>query len=101
MALGKTIELDEDGTIHLSFAPQYYHKILKAYNMDKCNSSTTPGNNKPPIAAQPLDKEQHSIYKTAVGQLVRVSQLRVDLSCAVKELSHALQRPDNKDLKNL
>eukprot|EP00971_Amphidinium_carterae_P155955 3091764-Amphidinium_carterae.2 len=53
--------------------------------MDKCNPSTTPGNKEPPIAAQPLDKEQHSMFRTAVGQLLWVSQLRVDISFAVKE----------------
>eukprot|EP00971_Amphidinium_carterae_P243152 4828645-Amphidinium_carterae.4 len=74
--LGKTIELQDDGTIHFSFAPQYHHKILKAYNMDKCNPSTTPGNKKPPIAAQPLDKEHYSMYRTAVGQLLGVTTTR-------------------------
>eukprot|EP00971_Amphidinium_carterae_P100422 1986179-Amphidinium_carterae.1 len=69
--------------------------------MEKRNPSTIPGNKKPPIAAQPLDKEQHSMFKTAVGQLLWVSQLRVDISFAVKELSRALQQPDNEHLKNL
>eukprot|EP00971_Amphidinium_carterae_P027263 537174-Amphidinium_carterae.4 len=32
--LGKTIELQEDGTILLSFAQQYCNKILRMYNMD-------------------------------------------------------------------
>eukprot|EP00971_Amphidinium_carterae_P010909 215268-Amphidinium_carterae.1 len=50
--------------------------------MEKCNSSTVPGNKKPPIGAQPLDKEQHSMFRTAVGQLLWVSQLRVDISFA-------------------
>eukprot|EP00971_Amphidinium_carterae_P270998 5377734-Amphidinium_carterae.2 len=48
--LGKTIEQQDDGTIHLSFAQRYYNKILKAYSMDKRNPSTTPGNKKPLIA---------------------------------------------------
>eukprot|EP00971_Amphidinium_carterae_P111668 2211454-Amphidinium_carterae.1 len=46
--------------------------------MEKRNPSTVPGNKKPPIAAQLLDKEQHSMFRTAVGQLLWVSQLRVD-----------------------
>eukprot|EP00971_Amphidinium_carterae_P263863 5235072-Amphidinium_carterae.2 len=46
-----------------------------------------PGNKKPPIAAEPLDKEQHSIS--------------ADIAFAVKELSRSLQQPDNEDLKNL
>eukprot|EP00971_Amphidinium_carterae_P243088 4827113-Amphidinium_carterae.1 len=69
--------------------------------MEKCNPSSIPGNKKPPITGQPVDKEQHSMYRTAVGQLVWVSQLRVDIAYAVKELSRSLQQPDNEDLKNL
>eukprot|EP00971_Amphidinium_carterae_P168408 3336692-Amphidinium_carterae.1 len=41
------------------------------------------------------------MIRTAVGQLLWVSQLRVDIAFAVKELSRALQQPDNEDLKNL
>eukprot|EP00971_Amphidinium_carterae_P348939 6490753-Amphidinium_carterae.3 len=86
--LGKTIELMDNGTINLCFSSQYFNKILKAYNLEKCKPSTVPGNKKPPIAAEPLDKEQHSMYRTAVGQLLW-------------ELSRSLQQPDNEDLKNL
>eukprot|EP00971_Amphidinium_carterae_P008362 165013-Amphidinium_carterae.1 len=69
--------------------------------MEKCSPSSVPGSKKPPIVGQPIDKEQHSMYRTAVGQLLWVSQLRVDIAYAVKELSRALQQPDNEDLKNL
>eukprot|EP00971_Amphidinium_carterae_P124904 2474322-Amphidinium_carterae.1 len=99
--LGKTIELQDDGSIQLFFSTEYCNKILKPYKMEKCNASTVPGNKKPPIEAQPLDKEQHSMFRTAVEQLLWVSQLRVDIAFAVKELSRALQQPDNEDLKNL
>eukprot|EP00971_Amphidinium_carterae_P008285 163505-Amphidinium_carterae.1 len=68
--LGKTIELQDDGSMQLFFSTEYYNKILKPYNMEKCKSSTAPGNKKPPIAAQALDKEQHSMFRTAVGQLL-------------------------------
>eukprot|EP00971_Amphidinium_carterae_P126059 2497367-Amphidinium_carterae.2 len=68
--LGKKIELMNNGTINLSFSPQYFNKILKMYNLEKCKPSTVQGNKKPPIAAEPLDKEQHSMYRTAVGQLL-------------------------------
>eukprot|EP00971_Amphidinium_carterae_P007849 155468-Amphidinium_carterae.1 len=63
--LGKTIELMDNGTINLSLSQQYYNKILKAYNLEKCKPSTVPGNKKPPITVEPLDKEQHSMYRTA------------------------------------
>eukprot|EP00971_Amphidinium_carterae_P251207 4986634-Amphidinium_carterae.1 len=61
--LCKSIELQQDGTIHLSFSPQYYGKILKPHNMEKCNASTTPGSKKPLIKSTPLHKEQHSQYR--------------------------------------
>eukprot|EP00971_Amphidinium_carterae_P068760 1361587-Amphidinium_carterae.1 len=82
---GKTIELMDNGTINLSFSKQYFNKILKAYNLEKCKPSTIPGNKKPPIAAEPLTKEQHSMYRTAVGQLLWVSQLRADIDFAVTQ----------------
>eukprot|EP00971_Amphidinium_carterae_P105689 2092931-Amphidinium_carterae.1 len=41
------------------------------------------------------------MFRTAVEQLLWVSQLRVDIAYAVKELSRALQQPDNEHLKNL
>eukprot|EP00971_Amphidinium_carterae_P342030 6481163-Amphidinium_carterae.3 len=91
--LGKTLELMDKGTINLSFSPQYYYnktKILKAYNLEKCKPSTVPGNKKPPIAAEPLDKEQHSMDRTAVGQLLWLSKLRADIALAEKELNRSL-----------
>eukprot|EP00971_Amphidinium_carterae_P233502 4634054-Amphidinium_carterae.3 len=86
--LGKTMELMDN---------VYFNKFLRAYNFEKCKPSTVPGNKKPPIAAEPLDKEHHSMYRTAVGQLLWVSQLRADIAFAVKELSRSLQPPDNED----
>eukprot|EP00971_Amphidinium_carterae_P250120 4965299-Amphidinium_carterae.1 len=38
--LRETIELQDDGSIQLFFSTEYYNKILKPYNMEKCNSST-------------------------------------------------------------
>eukprot|EP00971_Amphidinium_carterae_P218347 4333880-Amphidinium_carterae.1 len=35
--LGKTIELQQDGSIQLFFTSEYYNKILKPYKMEKCN----------------------------------------------------------------
>eukprot|EP00971_Amphidinium_carterae_P293589 5828772-Amphidinium_carterae.1 len=63
--LGKTIELQQDGSIQLFFTPEYYNKILKPYKMEKCHPSSIPGSKKPPIVGQPIDKEQHSMYRTA------------------------------------
>eukprot|EP00971_Amphidinium_carterae_P348266 6490407-Amphidinium_carterae.7 len=99
--LGKTIELMDNGTINLSFSVQHYNKIMKAYNLEKCKPSTVPSSKKPPIAAEPLGKEKHSMYKTAVGQLLCVSQFRADIAIAMEEFIRSLQQPDNEDLKNL
>eukprot|EP00971_Amphidinium_carterae_P288876 5735993-Amphidinium_carterae.1 len=98
--LGKSI-LQQDGSIHLSFSPQYYGKFLKPHNMERCNSTTTPGSKKPPIKGTPLNKEQHSQYRTTVGQLLWVSQLRTDIAYAVKELNRSLQCPDEEDQRNM
>eukprot|EP00971_Amphidinium_carterae_P330017 6462863-Amphidinium_carterae.2 len=68
----------------LSFSTQYFSRILKAYNLEKCKPSTIPGNKKPFIAAEPLDKKQHSICERSI-----------------KELSRSLQQPDNEDWKSL
>eukprot|EP00971_Amphidinium_carterae_P059087 1168300-Amphidinium_carterae.2 len=59
------IKLMDNGAINLSFSAQYFKTILKAYNLEKCKPSAMPGKKKPPIAAEPLDKEQHSMYRTA------------------------------------
>eukprot|EP00971_Amphidinium_carterae_P299386 5948603-Amphidinium_carterae.1 len=98
--LGKTIEWMDNGAINLTFSTQYFNKILKACSLEKCKPSAVQCSMKPPIAAEVLDKEQHSMYKTAVGQLLWVSQLRADIAFTVKKLSRSLQQPDNEDLKN-
>eukprot|EP00971_Amphidinium_carterae_P003079 60308-Amphidinium_carterae.1 len=85
----------------LLFSAQYFNKILKAYNLEKCKPSTMLGNKTPLVVAESLDKEQHSMYRTARGQLLWVSQLRADIAFTVKELSRSLQQPGNEDLKNL
>eukprot|EP00971_Amphidinium_carterae_P261402 5185703-Amphidinium_carterae.2 len=36
-------KMAQDGTIQLSLSPQYDGKILKPYNIVRCNASTTPG----------------------------------------------------------
>eukprot|EP00971_Amphidinium_carterae_P090977 1800770-Amphidinium_carterae.1 len=69
--------------------------------MEKCNSTTTPGSKKPPIKGTLLNREQHSQYRTTVGQLLWVSQLRIDIAYAVKELSRSLQSPDEEDQRNV
>eukprot|EP00971_Amphidinium_carterae_P134736 2670001-Amphidinium_carterae.1 len=101
----KTIELMDNGTINLVFSQQYFNKILKAYNLEKCKPSTVPGNKKPPIAAEPLDKEQRSMHRTAVGRLLWVSQLRADFAFTVNSLRSSAglcnNQTINEDLMNL
>eukprot|EP00971_Amphidinium_carterae_P251208 4986635-Amphidinium_carterae.1 len=57
--------------------------------------------NHAPIKSTPLNKEQHSQYRTNVGQLLWVSQLRADIANAVKELSRSLRCPDEEDQRNM
>eukprot|EP00971_Amphidinium_carterae_P092226 1826229-Amphidinium_carterae.1 len=93
--LGKSIELQQDGSIHLSILPQHYHnygKILKPHAMERCNSTTPPGSKKPPIKGTPLNREEHSQYRATVGQLLWVSQLSRSLQCPDEEDQHNMKQ---------
>eukprot|EP00971_Amphidinium_carterae_P335598 6471544-Amphidinium_carterae.1 len=77
--LGKSTELQQDGTIQLSFSPQCYSKLLKTIHT----------------------REQHSQHRTAVGHLLLVSQLRRSLQMkrhftdAEEEASNDANAEDN------
>ena len=51
-----------------------------------------------------MTKQSHSLFRTAVGKLLWMSQLRDDIKYSVKELSLSLsnsQEPDFNKLKHL
>eukprot|EP00971_Amphidinium_carterae_P029690 584278-Amphidinium_carterae.1 len=59
-------------------------------------------NSKPPIAAYPLDKEKHSMFKSQESCGTTPMSLTIASGhCiyAVKGLSRALQQPDSEDVK--
>ena len=47
------------------------------------------------------DRKDHSSFRTAVGKLLSISQLRDDIKYPVKELSRSLSNPQESDLDNL
>ena len=47
------------------------------------------------------DKDMHSKFRTAIGKLLWMSQLREDIKFPVKELSHSLTNPQASDFDNL
>ena len=47
------------------------------------------------------DKENHSLFRTPVGKLLRMSQLRDDIKHPVKELSRSLSNAQESDFDNL
>eukprot|EP00971_Amphidinium_carterae_P142037 2813180-Amphidinium_carterae.4 len=79
----------------------YYDSLLKIYNIkENTNSLSTTGTKRPPIKSEPLDHQEHSIYRTIVGKLLWMCPLRPDIQYATKELTRAIQSPDEHDKQN-
>ena len=47
------------------------------------------------------DQKLHSLYRTAAGKLLWMSQLRDDIKCPVKELSRLVSNSQEPDIENL
>eukprot|EP00971_Amphidinium_carterae_P348852 6490704-Amphidinium_carterae.5 len=81
---------------------EYYNSLLSLYNIkDNTNSLSTTGTKRPSITTgEPLDNEEHSIYRTLVGKLLWMCPLRPDIQYVTKELTRAVQKPDQHDKQN-
>eukprot|EP00971_Amphidinium_carterae_P251789 4999111-Amphidinium_carterae.1 len=81
---------------------EYYNSPLSLYNIkDNTNNLSTTGTKRPPITTgEPLDNEEHSIHKTIVGKLLWMRPLRPDIQYATKELTRAVQKPNQHDKQN-
>ena len=67
------------------------------HNLNKCKPATTTGNSqlKPTVEdEEPVSKEEHSKYRTAVGKLQWLVGIRPDLAYATKELARGLHSPN-------
>eukprot|EP00971_Amphidinium_carterae_P201203 3992694-Amphidinium_carterae.1 len=80
----------------------YYNSLLSLYTIkENTNSLSTTGTKRPPITTgQQLNNEEHSTYRTIVGKLLWMCPLRPDIQYATKELTRAIQKPDEHDKQN-
>ena len=74
----------------------YTYELLRLYNLENCRSLNTTGTNanKPTVEdEEPLNPQEHALYRTAVGKLQWLVPLRPDLAFAAKELARGLASP--------
>ena len=75
----------------------YVDRIPELAGMATCKAAPTPGTDalKRGTAelAEPLSPEEHQQYRKLVGQLLWLSNLRMDIMYAIKELSRGLASP--------
>ena len=102
--LGKQLQLHEDNSISISLEPSHYENMLHPYHLDGKSVktvATTCLEQKPLEDREKLDPQQHRMFRTTVGQLMRAIQDRPDLMYAAKLHSSRLQAPTQRDLRSL
>ena len=100
--LGRTIKRLKNGNITMEFSQKFIDELLKIFEVT--GKVTTTG-----LKFQALPEDQkvqcdqviHQKYRSAVGKLLWMAQLRDDLKYPVKELSRSLINPQDQDVKNL
>ena len=100
--LGRTIKRLKNGNITMEFSQKFIDELLKIFEVT--GKVTTTG-----LKLQALPEDQkvqcdrviHQKYRSAVGKLLWMAQLRDDLKYPVKELSRSLINPQDQDVKNL
>ena len=93
--LGRRILRNAEG-VQLCMDPKYVDQMLELYNMKNCKPAVAPGTDtlrKHVENTEPLGPEDHKRYRRVVGQLLWLSNTRVDIMFAVKELSRGLSAP--------
>eukprot|EP00971_Amphidinium_carterae_P263140 5220937-Amphidinium_carterae.1 len=86
----------DTGAMNPSFSAQYFKKILKAYNLEKCKPSTTPGNKKPPIAAEPLTRNKTQSTGQQLDNYFGFCNYELTLRLRVKCLPTLSERQSNE-----
>ena len=98
--LGRTIKRFKNGNITMEFSQKFIDELLKIFEVT--GKVTTTG-----LKLQVLPEDQkvqcdsviHQKYRSAVGKLLWMAQLRDDLKHPVKELSRSLINPQDQDIK--
>ena len=84
-------------SVQMFMETSYVDGILELTGMATCKAAPTPGTDalKRGTAelAEPLSPEEHQQYRKLVGQLLWLSNLRMDIMYAIKELSRGLASP--------
>ena len=84
-------------SVQMFMETSYVDRILELAGMATCKAAPTPGTDalKRGTAelAEPLSPEEHQQYRKLVGQLLWLSNLRMDIMYAIKELSRGLASP--------
>ena len=89
-------------SIDVCMSPSYVDKLLEMYNLSKCNPVATTGSSSlRQLMPEPLDKEGHEKYRTAVGKLLWYAFVRPDVAYAVKELSRDVTAPTTESVGKL
>ena len=100
--LGRVIKKRRSGQFTMEFSQKFIDNLLGLFKVT--TKVTTNGVKIPTIPKEDqvkCDKESYSLFRTAVGKLLWMSQLRDDIKHPVKELSRSLSNPQESDLDNL
>ena len=82
----------------------YIDTMLDLYNLKDCRPLTTTGTTltkRPTDGDEELSVTEHKTFRTAVGKLMWLSNIRADISFATKELARCLTQPNQEHLANL
>ena len=100
--LGRVIKVKKSGQITMEFPQKLIDSLLGLFDVK--GKSTTNGvkiHQVPKEDQVQCEKGMHSKFRTAIGKLLWMSQLRDDIKFPVKELSRSLVNPQPVDFDNL
>ncbi|CAK0857324.1 unnamed protein product [Prorocentrum cordatum] len=101
--LGSSLQRFGDVIVEKS-KPGYVESILDAAGMLGCRPVGTAGvrpDLAPPGAEQPLNSEEHSLYRRCCGKIQCAIPRRLDVMYPLKELGRRLSEPRAADMKSL
>ena len=96
-------KISVEGTVLTKPNAKHTDNILKLLNLENAKSSPVPGrkldldNN----SEQLLDEKEKKIFQSCVGSAIYLSQDRIDVKFAVKELARRMKDPRKADMANL
>ena len=100
--LGRTIKRLKNGNITMEFSQKLIDELLKIFEVTgKVTTASLKLQVLPEDQKAQCDRVIHQKYRSAVGKLLWMAQLRDDLKHPVKELSRSLINPQDQDIKNL